>query len=86
MPAYRDLTIASERYATIVEDYLTEKTVELVQKFFADVAQPFGCEVPDYYDIENVGYDTGNLPEARDALIRYIESCGFPVRPDGRDY
>lgn len=86
MPVIRDLTIDSERYAVMIEDYLTDKTIELVQGFYADVASQFGYEVPGYYDIENVGYNTGDLPEARDALIKYIETCGFKVNPDGNDF
>ena len=86
MPAYSDLTIPEVRYATEIKDYLTAKSVELIVNFYADVASHFGFDVPSYSDVECVGYDTGALPEMRDAAIAYLEQCGFNVRPNNMDY
>ena len=86
MKAYSDLTIPSERYATQIEDYITAKSVDLLYSFYEDVASQFEYETPSYEDIENVGYNTGALPEMRDAVIAYLAECGFCVEPDDSNF
>ena len=90
MPVISDLTIPSVRYATELEDYICAKSVDLVTEiitvFYAEAAAEAGLDLPAFEDVECVGYDTGVLPEMRDAVINYLEECGFAVRPDGADF
>lgn len=90
MPSVSDLTNPSVRYAAELEDYICARSVDLVTEviaaFYAEAAAESGVDLPAPEDVECVGYDTGALPEVRDAIVNYLEECGFAVRPDGADF